>query len=237
MCILLIASQPPDLLVVCNNRDEFLDRETLRAAWREGLLGGRDAERGGMWLGLTARGQFACVTNVHREAGPETSRRSRGWLVQEFLQEGRITSDEVGGFSVVHGSFHPRDLHLLTNHPQLRHEKCTDGCIALSNARPGEEWKKLEIAEEMLGAIIAKDKDVDALVEDLFGMLSHDTLPDKHDLHGVRDSIFIPNIAVGGRLYGTRQQTVIVVAGDRVTYCERDTQSTEECRFHFTIQS
>jgi len=65
-------------LVVASNRDEYFKRRAARMAWwtpapgAPAVLSGRDLESGGTWLGLTAQGRMALVTNVR--GGPAVRR-------------------------------------------------------------------------------------------------------------------------------------------------------------------
>ena len=75
-------------VVVAANRDERLGRPAEGWALREGPGGlrcaaPRDAEAGGTWIGVSARGTFAALTNFHspHEWYPDRRRRSRGDLV------------------------------------------------------------------------------------------------------------------------------------------------------------
>lgn len=90
MCTLVIAIQTDRRwpLVVAANRDERLHR----AAEGWGLRDGRDGIRyaapedrvaGGTWIGLSARGLFAGLTNYHAPLDwyPDPDRRSRGEIV------------------------------------------------------------------------------------------------------------------------------------------------------------
>jgi len=82
MCLILVAwrAHPDYPLAVAANRDEFFARPTAAAApWAEDprVLGGRDLEAGGTWLGIREGGRFAAVTNV-REPGVPKGPRSRG---------------------------------------------------------------------------------------------------------------------------------------------------------------
>lgn len=92
MCTLVVLHRAvPGLpLLVAANRDEFFDRRAQGPAlWRTpggtALLAPRDVEGGGTWLGLSARGVFAAVTNVS-VAAPDPRRRSRGLLVLDALE-------------------------------------------------------------------------------------------------------------------------------------------------------
>jgi uncharacterized protein with NRDE domain len=94
MCTLVVLHRavPGVPLLVAANRDEFYDRGAEGLALRTtpggvAVLAPRDARGGGTWLGLSARGLFAAVTNVAGTA-PDPARRSRGLLVLDVLEAG-----------------------------------------------------------------------------------------------------------------------------------------------------
>jgi len=75
-------------VVVAANRDERLGRPSEGWALRTGAGGARyaaprDAEAGGTWIGVSARGVVAALTNYHAPFDwyPDPKRRSRGDLV------------------------------------------------------------------------------------------------------------------------------------------------------------
>jgi uncharacterized protein with NRDE domain len=73
-------------LVVAANRDERLSRPSEPWAPRTGpggiaYVAPRDAVAGGTWVGLSAAGVFAAVTNVFTGEPPDRTLRSRGELV------------------------------------------------------------------------------------------------------------------------------------------------------------
>jgi uncharacterized protein with NRDE domain len=73
-------------LIVAANRDERLGRGSEPWALRSRAGGAayaapRDAVAGGTWVGLSAAGVFAAVTNVFTGAAPDAALRSRGELV------------------------------------------------------------------------------------------------------------------------------------------------------------
>jgi uncharacterized protein with NRDE domain len=90
MCTLIALHRciPGVPLVVAANRDELEGRPSEGPALRDTPLGAvvapLDVQAGGTWLGLSARGLFAAITNRRCEA-PDPSRRSRGLLVLEAL--------------------------------------------------------------------------------------------------------------------------------------------------------
>jgi hypothetical protein len=92
MCTLVVLHRavPGVPLLVAANRDEYLDRRAEGPALRQtpaglSVLAPRDTRGGGTWLGLSARGVFAAVTNV-ASAAPDPTRRSRGLLVLDALE-------------------------------------------------------------------------------------------------------------------------------------------------------
>ncbi len=94
MCTLALALQSDRRwpLVVAANRDERLGRPAESWALRDGPGGSRfaapcDLQAGGTWIGVSASGLFAAVTNYHAPLDwyPDASRRSRGELVELAL--------------------------------------------------------------------------------------------------------------------------------------------------------
>ena len=92
MCLILISWQRSvEKLVVAANRDEFHARPAAPAAFwddRPGILGGRDLEARGTWMGVSRSGKFAAVTN-YRGAREPRAAESRGALVTRFLENGQ----------------------------------------------------------------------------------------------------------------------------------------------------
>lgn len=77
--------------LIAANRDEFYHRpatgpQLLVDAPR--IVGGRDEQAGGTWLGFTDDGLFLGLTNQRSFAGRNDSLRSRGELVVEALRAG-----------------------------------------------------------------------------------------------------------------------------------------------------
>ena len=90
MCLILftISSDPQQRLVVAANRDEQHARPTARAGfWRDNnaILGGRDLQANGTWLGVNKNGRFAAVTNFAETPAEPIPARTRGELTSHFL--------------------------------------------------------------------------------------------------------------------------------------------------------
>ena len=90
MCLLLMGlhAHPRYKLILAANRDEYYDRPTAPAAFREespGLLAGKDLRGGGTWLGITREGRLAAITNYRDPSSNKADAPSRGELVSGFL--------------------------------------------------------------------------------------------------------------------------------------------------------
>jgi uncharacterized protein with NRDE domain len=110
MCLILVAwrAHADVPLVVAANRDEFHGRPAARAAFwedRPAVLGGRDLQAGGTWMGVSRDGRFAAVTNYRGGTEPGAA-HSRGSLVTRFLEgesAARLAQrmDEFSGFNLL----------------------------------------------------------------------------------------------------------------------------------------
>lgn len=105
MCTLLfsLSRQPGYRFVLAANRDEFYARRTQRLhAWEANgisIIGGRDLEAGGTWLGVTRGGRFAAVTNYRDPADLDRTRRSRGDLTLHFLTGTQTPQQYLGALA------------------------------------------------------------------------------------------------------------------------------------------
>lgn len=90
MCLIVVGWQvhPDYPLVVAANRDEFFARPSAPAGfWPQApdILGGRDLEAGGSWLGVSRNQRFAALTNFREGGKQRPDAPSRGALVADFL--------------------------------------------------------------------------------------------------------------------------------------------------------
>src|SRR6202451_3779908 len=97
MCLVLIAwrGDAKYPCVVAANRDELYSRPTAAAHWwasNPPILAGRDLSAGGTWLGMTATGRFAALTNYRDPEQRRPGTPSRGTLVTSSV----LSGDSVG---------------------------------------------------------------------------------------------------------------------------------------------
>ncbi|KAG2009605.1 hypothetical protein CC2G_012517 [Coprinopsis cinerea AmutBmut pab1-1] len=130
MCIGVWTLDHPDYaLILCENRDEFIDRPTEDAHWHSfgdvqkqdepgNVLSGRDIKAGGSWFGLNKEGRVALLTNITEPLGRYSS--SRGALVSSFLlsKSNHPLEDELGKIVSPNAAFAGFNLLLLS--PTLR---------------------------------------------------------------------------------------------------------------------
>ena len=154
MCLILFAFRchPKYKLIVATNRDEFYERHTRSAHWWEDypqILGGRDLQAGGTWMGINRNGRFAALTN-YREPGVQVPNApSRGDLVKDYLTAQQ--SPEAYLESIEPQSFNGYNL-LLGNPDELWYssnrgaevQKLSPGIYGLSNHLLDTPWPKVK---------------------------------------------------------------------------------------------
>ncbi|MFK3797924.1 MULTISPECIES: NRDE family protein [unclassified Pseudomonas] len=224
MCLIVFAWRPDHSqpLILAANRDEFYARPTLPLAqWEDSphVYAGRDLEAGGTWLGVSADGRFAALTNI-RNPGQPLGRRSRGELVAHFLsgslsiddylREAAGRSTEYGGFNLLVGDRH--SLHFLNaGDPVPR--KLEAGVYGVSNAGLDTPWPKLVKAKAALTEHL-NDPAPDAL----FAFLSDANAAADADLPntgvGHATEKLLSSVFIASPNYGTRASTVLIVNAD-----------------------
>lgn len=234
MCLILIAHQADSRypLVVAANRDEFFARPTRQANfWPDAesaipLLAGKDLRAGGTWLGMTATGRFAAVTNIRDPSQTEPKARSRGELTLDFLQGGASPAqyaaalsqqfDDYAGFNLLLGD--REDLYYLNNHHKVM-ARLQPGVYGLSNGLLDAPWPKIVTGRTALQSML---NDAGQLSTDqLIALMTNPTeAPDEalpatgvsRELERKLSSMFIRNPE---RDYGTMCSTAIIVDAQR----------------------
>ena len=166
MCLLVFAwkTHPVHALIFAGNRDERQARAAAPAGlWPDApeVLGGRDLEAGGTWLGVTLSGRFAVVTNYRDGLDPPKAPRSRGALTAEFLtgamgaaeylESVRKHASEYGAFSLLVGD--RRELHYFSNRGGPG-GPVTPGIHGLSNHLLDTPWPKVQLSKARLAALL-----------------------------------------------------------------------------------
>jgi len=234
MCLILFAyrKHPDYPLVLIANRDEYYARPTQSAHWWQDapLLGGRDLEAGGTWLGIDRGGRLAAVTNVREPGGMKAGERSRGELTRGFLSASkppRDYLDEVGerardyaGFNLLLGD--TRELWFLSNRaPEVRRVEA--GVYGISNGSFDEPWPKLSSGKAELAAELGGDIDPGRLM----GILTDHRVAEDHQLPSTGVPLDVERMLSSRFIrspgYGTRASTVLLIGRDgRVEFTEQN---------------
>lgn len=235
MCVILTSfkTHPTYKLIVAANRDEFHARPAAPAGfWSDDddILGGRDLEAGGTWLGVNRKGHFAAVTNYREPGAPvHPGAPSRGDLVASFLRTEESTAayvaalkqdaDQFAGFSLVVSD--GDSLAFLSNRgfgPRF----LAPGVYGLSNHVLDTAWPKVARGKERLAASSGTGE---ALVEELFGILADRSVAREDELPRtgltVKEELALSPLFIVGPEYGTRSSTVVLASDREIELHER----------------
>ena len=252
MCVIVVAwrAHADYPLVVAANRDEFHERPSAAAHFwddRPGILGGRDLECMGTWLGMTRAGKFAAVTNVRDGTDTRTGERSRGLLASEFLGNGAPAAqyaartaaegDSYRGFNLLAAD--ADELWWVSNRGDGP-RRLAPGVYGVSNHLLDTPWPKVVRAKARLAEVMEVAPALDSIFE-LLADDAHAPDPELPDT-GVgleRERLLSPAKIVSGT-YGTRCSTALTVATDgTVKFAERafDREGREQdtVRYEFRL--
>lgn len=254
MCLIFISfnDHPTYKLVVAANRDEFYHRKTAPAQYwidHPGILGGRDLEAGGTWLGVTRKGRISMVTNYRDLKNINLHAPSRGELVTGSLLTEERTEQYLSGLQQRAGSYNGFNL-IAGNTDQLWYfsnyrdgiEKLEPGQYGLSNHLLDTPWPKVARGKTLFSKILGSTFTTGDLFELLLDdqLAADDQLPDTgvgFERERALSSMFIKSPG-----YGTRSSTVILVDhANNLFLTERvydlSSFSYSESSFAFKIES
>lgn len=241
MCTLIVRQGLDDWAstIVAANRDEFYTR--LASGPRvlvdePRVVGGRDEQAGGTWLGFTPGGLFVGLTNQRNFEAPNAQARSRGELVVEALRTGSfdgvtrylegIDPRQYNEFNVLYGD--GRGLAAAYGrggNSKVELEPLGDGVHVLCNDRLGSpEFPKAQEAQAAVESIPSAVWD--ELESSLVSVLSDRSLPDVGSLGPLPegapfDAEFarrLQAICVETPVYGTVSSTLAALNPGRVEH-------------------
>jgi uncharacterized protein with NRDE domain len=224
-------------LIIAANRDEYFDRPSEGPAIRRNadgaVLAPIDLRAGGTWLGANAQGVFSAVTNLRNDS-PDPSRRSRGMVVMEALQEPTAARAADWLKTLPEEAYNPfhclvadadRAFHLVyRDRPRI--QELAPGVHVIGNVDPAEEPapKADRIAKQVEEIADFSEEDaLEALAEICRG----------HETGGGITDICVHTGLDGMGPYGTRSSALLVMTGEternRLLYsdgppCENDYQ-------------
>ena len=232
MCLLALAlgrhARFP--LVIAANRDEYFARATEPLQWWSpapsagGILSGRDLAAGGTWMGLTAEGRLALLTNVRATGQNDPAAPSRGRIVSDWLSSidpidrfwQRTAAQHHNGFNLIAADWRRGGCFRVSS-TSAGPEPIEAGLYGLSNAGFDSPWPKVLALKARLAEALEDATATDALAARLFAALSDRSVaPD-----AALPSTGLPLEAERGlssafvdmpeRGYGTRSSTLVIV--------------------------
>ncbi|MEY2891134.1 MAG: hypothetical protein RJA98_1042 [Pseudomonadota bacterium] len=216
-------------LVVAANRDEFFSRPSARLAWwtpetgGPAILGGRDLEAGGTWLGLTTQGRLGLLTNVRNPAAVDALAPSRGRIVPEWLSAREPTDrfwmrsalSGYNGFNLLAADFARGECFWASNVAPYP-TRLERGIHGVSNAQLDTPWPKVTQLKQQMAQALTRAESAEDLSEALFAALADrtvaadDVLPHTGVPQTLERALSAPFIRTADGQYGTRCSTVIV---------------------------
>ena len=153
MCIVALAWQVLEQTPICllSNRDEFYARPTIQLhLWdNTPIIAGQDLQSGGTWMGVTASGRWAIVTNFRDGQDKKTYDTSRGALVEDFLlsdltpirfaQQLEQKQQQYAGFNLFMGD--QAQAVYMSNRGEAP-QVLAKGVYVVSNGLMSEHWEK-----------------------------------------------------------------------------------------------
>ncbi|MDE1894339.1 MAG: NRDE family protein [Pseudomonadota bacterium] len=227
MCLIAFAwrSHPRWRLLLAGNRDEFHARPSAALArWADApIIGGRDLEAGGTWLGVADGGRCCVVTNVRDPRDPQHG-ASRGLLATDYLAGGADAASHAEQLRRVAADYRPfnlltfdaRSAFYLGNRPVARAQRASAGVHGLSNADFNTPWPKTRRLMQRLQGWIDGGGELD--FTPLFEALADeqvapdDQLPDTGV--GLERERWLSSAFIRGEDYGTRASTVVAIGHD-----------------------
>lgn len=196
MCIISFIFDPNAdiILKLIANRDEFYHRPTQALSqWPDGhIIAGQDLQAGGTWLGISANGRMAALTNHRNPSLIDPQRPSRGRLVVDFLTGQMSSQDYMHQLTEEAREYNPFNLLCFDQHELIgfesreqRSTRFVKGIYAVSNADFDSPWpKSLKLKSGLADTWTADDwpDQNDGLKSSLFSLLTRTDIADDDEL-------------------------------------------------------
>ena len=248
MCTLVLAYKvhPKFPFYFVGNRDEFFERPTSKATWRNDVLSGKDEKEGGTWTAISKNGKFAALTNFRNGFQEKADAPSRGKLITNFLNfQGTCEEYEeilrkeahlFNGFNLLFGTV--GNMYFLSNMPEVYSLKVEKGIHGVSNAKWNESWPKVDGIKASAKDWLSSDLPSHEIIfEDMQNksIYPNEMLPNTNiplEWEKALSALFVEKDG-----YGTRTTTIVTVdnKGD-VNFTEKSHRPTETItQFDFSL--
>jgi len=233
MCLIVFAYKivPGSPLILAGNRDEFYQRPAEKAhVWKTkpSVIAGKDKKAGGTWLGLSASGRVAAITNYRDMSSIKTNAPSRGDIVKnallsplstkEYLKKLKKSADDYNGFNLITGT---REKLFYFNNITMRISRLDPGLYGISNALLDTPWPKTVWAKGRFREILNSDS---RKTNDYFSMLASSKKypPEKLPETGLSLEMekAVSSVFIKTEDYGTRCSTVLKLLDNSGFYFE-----------------
>jgi len=233
MCLILLGFNvhPEYPLIVAGNRDEFYNRPTATASfWSDHphILGGRDLEGMGTWMGVNTSGHLSMITNYRDLSNIKSNAPTRGRLVSNYLISPRgpkeyfhkldTVAEHYNGYNLILGR--PDDLWYYSNISR-RVKRLGSGVYGLSNHLLNTDWPKVVKGKAKFSRLISEDQ-LELILDSLYDDKVADdaALPDTGV--GLQKERMLSPLFIKSSNYGTRTSTLLLVSkSGKVTFTER----------------
>ncbi|MFH7347809.1 NRDE family protein [Acinetobacter variabilis] len=244
MCIVALAWRVLDETPLCliSNRDEFYQRPTQALyEWENSpIIAGQDLQSGGTWMGITASGRWAVITNFRDGSDKNNYPTSRGHIIQHFLeseltpirfaQELEKRQCDYAGFNLFVGD---RDQAVYMSNRGEAPQVLAHGVYVVSNGLMSEDWQKTRhlrkrFTQEFLPMLQYPDMPESDLCYAVWDILEDERkiIPEllpktgiSHEMEQLLSSTFIQS-----PVYGTRCSNFLRMKTDEWQWLEKSQQ-------------
>ena len=251
MCIVAFAWQLLDQLPLCliSNRDEFYARPTaaLKPWPNSPIIAGQDLQSGGTWMGVTATGRWAIVTNFRDGQDQTQYTTSRGELIQQYLSTDQSPirfaqalekhQCDYAGFNLFVGD---RQQAVYMSNRGEAPQVLANGVYVVSNGLMSEDWEKTKHLRKrftqeflpMLQQTQIPEHDLNYAAWDILEderKIIPDLLPDtgiSKEMEELLSSTFIQS-----PIYGTRCSNFLRMTTDQWQWIEKTQQGEQQGNF------
>lgn len=246
MCILALAWQVLDQhpVLMISNRDEFYQRPTQALhVWQDQkIYAGKDLQNDGTWMGVTAQGRWAILTNVREGDDQKNHVISRGRLITDFL-----TSDETpirflqqieqqqtqyAGFNLIVGDL--VQAAYMSNRGEMP-QVLAKGVYVISNGLMGQHWEKTahlrqRFTQELLPLQQALIESLSDIEQEHCVNIAWDILEDERKVAddllphtGISEQMekMLSSIFIQSASYGTRCSNYLLISEQNIFWIEK----------------
>lgn len=244
MCIVALAWQVLDELPVCliSNRDEFYHRPSSQLhQWIQSpIIAGQDLQSGGTWMGVTAQGRWAIVTNYRDGNDKQTYPTTRGNLIQAFLeseqtpirfaQELEKSQRDYAGFNLFVGD--QQQAVYMSNRGEAP-QVLPKGVFVVSNGLMSEDWEKTKHLRKRFTQEFLPMMQLSAISEQELEKAVWDILEDERKIipdllpnTGINSEMeqLLSSTFIQSPIYGTRCSNFLRIGDQKIDWIEKTQQ-------------